>query len=179
MHSMPLIRRSALLAACAVAALIPAALAGQNGLRLMPYGGLTPFSTVAAGGQVGIPVTEHGSVFADYSLWGFGMHCMELHQSGSTSRCNEAGWSLNGGGTYHAYDATDTFRPYVSLGGGISRLTAPSRRADTELSLLGETGFEVGGYRPLNLRVGLRWQGRPSVGTDYAGPVVGLRLALW
>ena len=172
------------LCAAACVALLPAASAAQTQVRVMAHGGLMPFTTLFGGGQVEIaPRGGNTSFHADYNQWAFGMGCEDAvghtwpDDVGSDTRCGETGYTVHGGVTRHLRGDGVRWRPYVSGGAGVARvLDRYVEDRPTRLSLAGEAGYDFGGARPLNLRLGLRWQGRPQVGTDYAGPVIGVRL---
>ena len=171
------IRRS-LLVACAAAVAAPSLLAAQ-GVRVTPYAGMTPVVAVAGGGQVEVGVARNLSVFADYNRWGWGLICTGAAVEGEEDRCGETGWTLHGGATLHLADVATWRRPYLALGVGAAQvLEAGENVGEPRASLSGEGGIDFGGSRVVNLRLGLRWQGRPGVGTDYVGPVVGIRLRL-
>lgn len=178
---LPIIRNT--LCAAAVVALLPAVSAAQAQVRVMAHGGLMPFTTLYGGGQV--EVGRRGgttSFHADYNQWAFGMGCEDA--VGHTwpgddpdDRCGETGYTVHGGVTQHLRGTGVRWRPYVSGGAGVARVLDRSMEdRPMRLSLAGEAGYDFGGANPLNLRLGLRWQGRPQVGTDYAGPVIGVRL---
>lgn len=167
----------------AVFALLPSVLHAQAEVRVMAHGGLMPFTTLYGGGQVEIaPRGGSTSFHADYNQWAFGMGCEDTvgdiaPHFGSDGRCGETGYTVHAGVTQHLRGAGVRWRPYVSGAAGVARVLdhSPENRP-LNLSLAGEAGYDFGGPRPLNLRLGLRWQGRPRVGTDYAGPVIGVRL---
>lgn len=169
-------------AACiAAAALLPSVVAAQ-GVRVMPYGGMTPLTAVAAGGQVEAEVGRNLSAFADYNRWAWGLICVGAPIAGEedTDRCGETGWTFHAGAVHHLRDAGARWRPYVSAAAGAAQVIGDGRNSGRVLpSLAGEAGYDVGGNQQLlTLRLGVRWQGRPSVGTDFVGPVVGFRLRL-
>lgn len=173
-----IIRKS--LCAAAFVALLPAVSAAQSEVRVMAHGGLMPFTTIYGGGQVEVgPRGGNAAFYADYNQWAFGMGCEDAVDPvwSSSARCGETGYSLHGGVTGHLGSAGARWRPYASGGAGVARvLDHGLQDRPLRLSLAAEGGYDFGGARPLNLRLGLRWQGRPQVGTDYAGPVVGVRL---
>jgi hypothetical protein len=95
------------------------------------------------------------------------------------SRCGESGWTLHAGATLHLRALPAWRRPYVSFGAGAAQvIEAAQPSGDVRPSIAGEMGMDFGGTHPLVFRLGVRWQGRPSVGTDYLGPVLGVRLRL-
>ncbi len=181
------ILRNALCAACV--ALLPTALDAQTETRVMAHGGIFPFTTLHGGGQV--EVTPRGgstSYFAEYNRWVWGMICvtpMDTPPGGlfaddeTGNRCSETGYTVHGGVTRHLKGEGARWRPYVSGAAGVARvLDRYVESRPVRLSLGAEAGYDVGGAGPFTLRLGARWQGRPQVGTDYFGPVVGLRLRL-
>jgi hypothetical protein len=171
--------RNALCAACV--ALLPSMLPAQTQTRVMAHGGMFPFSTLHAGGQVEVtPGAGSTSYYGEYSRWAFGLICVGGVGAGSDEdRCGETGYTVHAGVTRHLRDANVRWRPYLSAGAGIARVVDGSDRSHpVRPSLAVEGGYDWGGTRAFNLRLGARWQGRPQVGTDYAGPVVGLRLRL-
>jgi hypothetical protein len=175
-----LVRSSACAACIAAAVVVPSALAGQ-GVRVMPYGGMAPLIAIAAGGQVEAEVGRNLSAFADYSRWGWGLICVGSPIEGEQDddRCGETGWTFHAGAVRHLRDAGANWRPYVSAAAGAAQVVEDGRNSGRVLpSLAGEAGYDWGGNRLVTVRLGLRWQGRPSVGTDFAGPVVGFRLRL-
>jgi len=176
------ILRNALRTACLAAALAPATLAAQ-GLRVTPYGGITPAIAVAAGGQVEVGVTENLAVFGDYSRWAWGLICFapagEGEEVGEGNRCGETGWTAHGGATLYLRDVATWRRPYVSFSAGAAQvLDAGEAVSRLNPSIASEVGLDFGGDRALLFRLGLRWQGRPGIGTDYVGPVAGFQLRL-
>lgn len=171
------ILRNTLRALCFAVVLAPSAVAAQ-GLRVMPYGGFTPMNA-AGGGQVEAGITKNLSVFADYNRWGAQFICGGPATVGEEDRCGQQGWMLHGGATLHLRDASARWRPYVSAGAGTARVIEAGESVGRALpSFSGESGFDWGGNRKLGVRLGLRWQGRPEIGKDYFGPVVGVRLRL-
>ena len=176
---MPSILRNAVCAACV--ALLPSLLAAQTQTRVMAHGGIMPFTSANASGQVEItPRDGNTSYFAEYSRWAWGLICVGLVGSGEgDERCAETGYTVHAGVTRHLRGADARWRPYVSGGAGVARVVdASDRGRPFHPSLAVEGGYDWGGARAFNLRLGARWQGRPRVGTDYAGPVIGLRLRL-
>lgn len=182
------ILRNTLRAACAAAgmALLAPAAGAQTQVRLMAHGGLLPFSTIHGGGQVQLtPGAGSTSYYAEYSHWAWGMACEsavpfdEPDEFFSDERCGETGYTAHAGVTRHLRSADARWRPYLSAGAGVARVLDDYRtRHPLRPSLAVEGGYDVGGAGPFNLRLGARWQGRPQVGTDYVGPVIGLRLRL-
>ncbi|HEV3052271.1 MAG TPA: hypothetical protein VGX50_18315 [Longimicrobium sp.] len=171
--------RNALCAACV--ALLPSMLAAQTQTRVMAHGGIMPFVSANAGGQVEItPRDGNTSYFAEYNRWAWGLVCVSLVGSDEgDERCAENGYTVHAGVTRHLRDAGSRWRPYVSGGAGVARVVGEDDRGHPlHASLAVEGGYDWGGARAFTLRLGARWQARPAVGTDYAGPVVGLRLRL-
>ena len=180
--------RNTLRAACAVAgiALLAPAAGAQTQVRLMAHGGMLPFTTIQGGGQVQLtPGSGNVSYYAEYSHWAWGMTCESAldHERPNdfvgNDRCGETGYTAHAGVTRHLRGAGVSWRPYVSAGAGVARVLDDYRTRHPLLaSLAVEGGYDVGGAGPFNVRLGARWQGRPQVGTDYVGPVIGLRLRL-
>lgn len=180
--------RNTVRAACVAAgvALLAPAAGAQTQVRVMAHGGLMPFTTVHGGGQLQVTPGGGGtSFYAEYNQWAWGIICdavLEPHNpdepgGGGGSRCSETGYTVHGGVVRHLKPADAAWRPYMSAGAGVARVL--DRYADerpVRASLAVEGGYDVGGAGPFNLRLGARWQGRPQVGTDYVGPVIGLRL---
>lgn len=182
------ILRNTLRAVClaaAVALLAPAA-GAQTQVRLMAHGGMLPFTTLYGGGQVEITRGAGStSYYAEYNRWVWGMICVDvLEPSGRFdneryTRCAETGYTAHAGVTRHFRSADARWRPYLSAGAGVARvLDDYATRHPVRASLAVEGGYDAGGAGPFGLRAGVRWQGRPQVGTDYVGPVIGLRLRL-
>ncbi len=169
-------------AACLAAgvAAFPLAAGAQTEVRVMPYAGMMPIVAVQGGGQV--EVTPRGgdvSWFAEYNRWAWGLICVGVAEGQEEDRCAETGYTVHGGATRHLGRREAWWRPYVSGGAGVARVLDDDPEAESHpihLSLAGEGGWDVGGTGPFTLRMGVRWQGRPLVGTDFVGPVVGLRL---
>jgi hypothetical protein len=168
-------------------ALLASSAGAQARVRVMAHGGMLPFATVYGGGQVQVtPAAGTTSFYAEYNQWAWGIACESAldHEPPpgefiDDSRCGETGYTAHGGATRHLRGAGVAWRPYVSAGAGVARVL--DRSLDdrpVRLSLAVEGGYDVGGAGPFNVRLGARWQGRPHVGTDYVGPVIGLRLRL-
>ena len=158
----------------------PSTIAAQ-GLRVTPYGGITPAIAVAAGGQVEVGVAESLAVFADYSRWAWGLICGAPagEEAAEVDRCGETGWTAHGGATLYLRDVATWRRPYVSFSVGAAQvLDAGESVGRLNPSIASEIGMDFGGNRALLFRLGLRWQGRPGIGTDYVGPVAGFQLRL-
>lgn len=177
--------RAALLAAGV--SLAPSLLCAQAEVRVMAHGGLMPFLSIHGGGQVQVtPRAARSTLYAEYNQWGWGMACESVVEDGGVPfdpvdepRCGETGYTVHAGVIRHLKDAGVAWRPYVSAGAGLARvLNRHEEHRPVRASLAVEAGYDVGGAGPLNLRLGARWQGRPQVGTDYAGPVIGFRLRL-
>lgn len=176
--------RGACLAA-GVTLLAPAA-AAQTQVRVMAHGGMLPFTTLYGGGQVEVTPRAGGtSFYAEYNRWVWGMICVSVLEADGRfdnqpdNRCAETGYTAHAGLTQHFRSADARWRPYLSAGAGVARVLDDYRtRHPLRPSLAMEGGYDVGGAGPFNVRLGARWQGRPQVGTDYVGPVVGLRLRL-
>lgn len=171
-------------------ALLPSALDAQTEVRMMAHGGILPFVSGHAGGQLEItPAAGSVSYFAEYNRWAWGLVCtavVDLNQSdapssydGDAGRCAETGYTVHAGVTRHLKDADARWRPYLSAGAGVARVVDEyGGEHPAHASLAVEGGYDFGGARAFTLRLGARWQGRPQVATDYAGPVIGLRLRL-
>jgi hypothetical protein len=182
------ILRTTLRAAClgAAAALLATPAATQTEVRVMAHAGLTPFLTVHGGGQVQVtPRAGNTSYYAEYNQWAWGIVCESVVDDvlpdgiGGDDRCSETGYTVHGGFVRHLRGVASSWRPYVSAGAGVARVL--DRYVDgrpVRLSMAVEGGYDVGGAGPFTVRLGARWQGRPQVGTDYIGPVIGLRLRL-
>jgi hypothetical protein len=174
----PIIR--AVLRACA-AALLPCALAAPTETRVAAHAGMLPFTALHAAAQVEVTPGGGGvSYFAEYNRWAWGMICVEeIGGSGSGRGCPQTGHSLHAGVTHRLGRAGARWRPYLSGAAGAARvLDVNEESRPVQLSLGVEGGYDVGGAGPIALRLGARWQGRPQVGTDYLGPIVGFRLRL-
>ncbi|HEX6373724.1 MAG TPA: hypothetical protein VF006_32655 [Longimicrobium sp.] len=180
--------RNTLRAGCLAAgvALLAPDGAAQTEVRVMAHGGLLPFTTVYGGGQVQVTPGAGGtSFYAEYNQWAWGIICESALDPGSPDefvgddRCSETGYTVHGGFTRHLRGSGASWRPYVSAGAGVARVLDRTE-ADRPVrpSLAVEGGYDVGGAGSFTLRLGARWQGRPQVGTDYVGPVIGLRLRL-
>ena len=171
------ILRNAVCAACV--ALLPSTLAAQAETRVTAHAGMLPFTALHGGGQV--EVTPRGgdlSWFAEYNRWAWGMICVE-EVRGAGRGCPQTGHSLHAGMTHRLGRAGARWRPYLSGAAGAARvLDLNEESRPVQLSLGVEAGYDVGGAGPFTLRLGARWQGRPQVGTDYFGPVIGLRLRI-
>lgn len=150
-----------------------------------------PFTSIYGGGQVQVtPRAGNVSWYAEYNQWGYGIACESVLDFdtpdvrwpdgvGDPDRCGETGYTVHVGFIRHLKPASATWRPYLSAGTGVARVLdryVEDRPVLASLAL--EGGYDVGGAGPLTLRLGARWQGRPQVGTDYFGPVLGLRLRL-
>jgi hypothetical protein len=163
-------------------ALLPSTLAAQTQTRVMAHGGMFPFISANVGAQVEItPGSRSTSFFAEYNRWAWGLICVGRvgGEDDAADRCAESGYTVHAGVTEHLANADARWRPYLSAGAGIARVVDEyDGRRPIHPSLAAEVGYDWGGARAFNLRLGARWQGRPQVGTDYAGPVVGLRLRL-
>lgn len=185
---MPSIVRNTLGAGCLAAgfALLAQAAGAQTEVRVMAHGGLLPFASVYGGGQVQVTPGAGGtSFYAEYNQWAWGLTCesaLELDAPNDyvdDSRCGETGYTVHGGFSRHLRGSSVSWRPYVSAGVGAARVLDHSATDHpVRLSLVGEGGYDVGGAGSFTLRLGARWQGRPQVGTDYVGPVIGFRLRL-
>lgn len=171
-------------AVCVAASVLVAPAAGaQTTVRVMAHGGFLPITTIYGGGQLEItPGGGNTSFYADYNQWAWGVACESAvdhdwpDDAGADARCGETGYTVHGGVTQHLRGADTRWRPYVSAGAGVARvLDRYEEDRPVRLSLAAEAGYDVG-RGPIGLRLGARWQGRPQVGTDYVGPVVGLRL---
>ena len=174
------ILRNTLGALLLAAAFTPSTIAAQ-GLRVTPYGGITPAIAVAAGGQVEVGVTQNLAVFADYSRWAWGLICFApaAEEEAAVDRCGETGWTAHGGATLYLRDVATWRRPYVSFSAGAAQVLDAGKVAGRRNpSIASEIGMDFGGSRALLFRLGLRWQGRPGIGTDYVGPVAGFQLRL-
>jgi hypothetical protein len=180
--------RNTLRAACltgGLALLAPSA-GAQTQVRLMAHGGMLPFATVYGGGQVQLtPRAGSTSYYVDYNHWAWGIACESPvafegpDEFIDDSRCGETGYTAHAGLTRHFRSADARWRPYLSAGAGVARVLDDYRtRHPVRPSLAVEGGYDVGGAGAFNVRLGARWQGRPQVGTDYVGPVIGLRLRL-
>jgi hypothetical protein len=177
------ILRNTLRAACLYAALLASPAASQTQVRVMAHGGLLPFSTVHGGGQVQVAPGGNTSFYAEYNQWAWGIACESAVDGGvpfdyDDDRCGETGYAVHGGFTRHLREAGASWRPYLSAGAGVARVLDHTDDRPVRMSLTAEGGYDVGGPAPFNVRLGVRWQGRPQVGTDYVGPVIGLRLRL-
>lgn len=180
------ILRNTLRAAClgaAIALLAPAA-GAQTEVRVMAHAGMLPFTTIHAGGQVQVtPGGGNTSYYAEYNQWAWGLICVGVADPDAPDgfgddRCSETGYTVHGGFVRHLRGADVRWRPYLSAGAGVARVLDHEEDRPVRLSLAAEGGYDVGGAGPFTLRLGARWQGRPQVGTDYVGPVIGLRLRL-
>jgi hypothetical protein len=181
--------RNTLRAAClagGVTLFAPSA-GAQTQVRVMAHGGMLPFATVYGGGQVQLtPRAGNTSYHAEYNRWAWGITCESpvYHEPPPNGpiddgRCGETGYTAHAGLTRHLRSADARWRPYLSAGAGVARVLDDYRtRHPLRPSLAVEGGYDVGGAGPFNVRLGARWQGRPQVGTDYVGPVIGLRLRL-
>jgi hypothetical protein len=171
------------LCGCVAAALAFAAPAGaQTGVRVMVQGGLLPFTNLHAGGQVQVtPRGGNTSFYAEYNQWAWGLVCVGVADSGAPDgfgddRCSETGYTVHVGAARHFGGAQARWRPYVSGGAGIARVFDRTvRDRPIRASLAAEGGYDMSAGS-FGLRLGARWQGRPEVGTDYVGPVIGLGL---
>jgi hypothetical protein len=177
---MPSPIRNAARAACIAAglAVVPIASSAQTEVRVMPYAGMTPVVAVQGGGQV--EVTPRGgdvSYFAEYNRWAWGLICVGVPEGQEEDRCSETGYTVHAGVTRHLASRESRWRPYLSGGAGVARVLDEGLESrPVRLSLAAEGGWDFGGAGPFTVRFGARWQGRPQVGTDYVGPVVGFRL---
>lgn len=151
----------------------------------MAHGGMLPFTTLHAGGQVQVAPGSGGtSFYAEYNQWAWGIICVSVLDPDAPDgigddRCSETGYAVHAGATRHLGRAEALWRPYVSGGVGVARvLDRTLEDRPVRAALVGEVGYDLRGGGPFGLRVGLRWQGRPQVGTDYVGPVIGLALRL-
>jgi hypothetical protein len=171
---------------CAGAALLASPAGAQTQVRVMAHGGLLPFSTVHGGGQVQVtPAGGSTGFYAEYNQWVWGIICAvsEPHHPDApdapntpvADRCGETGYTVHGGLVRHLRDAGASWRPYLSAGAGVARVLDHTDDRPVRMSLAVEGGYDVGGPASFNVRLGARWQGRPQVGTDYVGPVIGLR----
>jgi hypothetical protein len=180
--------RNTLRTACAAAAVtLLAPFAGaQTQVRLMAHGGMLPFTTIHGGGQVQLtPGSGSTSYYAEYNQWAWGITCESAvafegpDEFIDDGRCGETGYTAHAGVTRHFRSGDARWRPYLSAGAGVARVLDDYRTRHPLLaSMAVEGGYDVGGAGPFNVRLGARWQGRPQVGTDYVGPVIGLRLRL-
>jgi hypothetical protein len=180
--------RNALRAACAAAAMVLTAPAGaQTEVRVMAHGGVLPFTSVHGGGQVQVtPGGGSTSLYAEYNQWAWGLICESVLDPGAPGgiggdddRCSETGYTVHAGFTRHLRGTKASWRPYLSAGAGVARVLdryVPDRPVRASLAV--EGGYDVGGAGAFTVRLGARWQGRPQVGTDYVGPVIGLALRL-
>jgi hypothetical protein len=170
--------RAALRACAAAAALLPSALAAQTETRVTAHAGMLPFTALHAAAQVEVTPGGGLSYFAEYNRWAWGMICVE-EAGGGGRGCPQTGHSLHAGVTRRLGRAGARWRPYLSGAAGAAHvLDLNEASRPVQLSLGVEGGYDVGGAGPLALRLGARWQGRPQAGTDYLGPVVGIRLRL-
>jgi hypothetical protein len=167
---------------CAGAALLAPCAAAQTQVRVMAHGGLLPFSTVHGGGQVQVTPGGNTSFYAEYNQWAWGIACESAVRDGvpfdpghDDDRCGETGYAVHGGFARHLRGAGASWRPYLAAGAGVARVLDHTDNRPVRMSLAVEGGYDVGGPASFNVRLGARWQGRPQVGTDYVGPVIGLR----
>ena len=188
MHSRRLARAAGVLAFVVLggAAGAPSASGQSLEFSVMPYAGILPMEGLAGGVQV--EASREGSPLLftlGYTRWAHGLACSDAavdiepgpggEPDFGSSRCGEEGQTFLGGLMYRYGAADARLRPYLGLGLGVAEAIGGPDGLEPAGAV--EGGVDIWPASFLSLRLGLRADGRFSVGHDYIGPVVGIRLS--